>query len=75
MAQNFWTAIFSWVSCFLITVIVSLLTKPRPDEELKGLVYSLTAKPEESGLNWYQKPATLAVIVLVLALALNLVFW
>lgn len=75
MAQNFWTAIFAWVSCFLITVIVSLLTKPRPDEELKGLVYSLTAKPEESGLNWYQKPATLAVIVLVLALALNLVFW
>jgi len=42
---------------------------------LKGLVYSLTAKPEESGMEWYQKPATLAMIVLVLLLGLNLVFW
>ena len=41
----------------------------------RRLVYSLTAKPEEGGLKWYQKPATLAVIVLVLLFGLNLVFW
>jgi SSS family solute:Na+ symporter len=75
MAQNFWTAIFAWVGCFTLTVVISLLTAPRPDEELKGLVYSLTAKPEESGLKWYQKPAPLALIVLVLLVGLNLVFW
>jgi len=75
MAQNFWTAIFAWVGCFTLTVLISLLTAPRPEEELKGLVYSLTAKPEEGGLNWYQKPATLALIVVVLLLGLNLVFW
>jgi SSS family solute:Na+ symporter len=75
MAQNFWTAIFAWVGCFTLTVAISLLTTPRAEEELKGLVYSLTAKPEEGGLKWYQRPATLAVIVLVLLAGLNLIFW
>jgi solute:Na+ symporter, SSS family len=75
MAQNFWTAIFAWVGCFTLTVVISLLTTPRPEQELKGLVYSLTAKPEESGLKWYQKPGTLALIVLALLVGLNLVFW
>src|SRR6478672_2187883 len=31
MAQNFWIAIFAWLACFLVTLAVSLLTKPRPD--------------------------------------------
>ena len=75
MAQNFWTAIFAWVSCFAITIIVSLCTRPRPDVELKGLVYSLTPKPKDEGLTWYQKPGTLAVVVLVVMIALNLAFW
>jgi SSS family solute:Na+ symporter len=75
MAQNFWTAIFAWVGCFTLTVVISLLTTPRPEQELKGLVYSLTAKPEESGLKWYLKPGTLALIVLALLVGLNLVFW
>src|SRR6266851_5707081 len=75
MAQNFWTAIFAWVSCFAITIIVSLCTRPRPDVELKGLVYSLTPKPKDEGLTWYQKPGTLAVVVLVVMIALNVVFW
>jgi SSS family solute:Na+ symporter len=56
-------------------VVISLLTTPRPEQELKGLVYSLTAKPEESGLKWYLKPGTLALIVLALLVGLNLVFW
>jgi SSS family solute:Na+ symporter len=75
MAQNFWTAIFAWVSCFAITIIVSLCTRPRPDVELKGLVYSLTPKPKDEGLTWYQKPGMLAVVILVVMIALNLVFW
>src|SRR5712664_4062311 len=75
MAQNFWTAIFAWVSCFAITIIVSLCTRPRPDVELKGLVYSLTPKPKDEGLTWYQKPGMLAVVILAVMIALNLVFW
>jgi solute:Na+ symporter, SSS family len=75
MAQNFWTAIFAWTTCFVITILISLLTKPRPDEELSGLVYSLTPKPKDEGLPWYKKPSILAVSVLLLLVALNIIFW
>ena len=75
MAQNFWTAIFAWTTCFALTIIISLITKPRPDEELKGLVYSLTPKPKDEGLAWYEKPALLAAVVLALLLVLNWIFW
>jgi SSS family solute:Na+ symporter len=75
MAQNFWTAIFAWTTCFTVTILISLLTKPRPDGELKGLVYALTDRPEDVGLAWYQKPAVLAVVVLTALLLLNWVFW
>jgi SSS family solute:Na+ symporter len=74
MAQNFWTAIFAFSVNLLVTIAVSLITKPRPEPELVGLVYSLTPKPVETHLSWYQKPATLAVAVLVILIVLNLVF-
>jgi SSS family solute:Na+ symporter len=74
MAQNFWTAIFAFSVNFIVTIIVSLVTKPRPEPELVGLVYSLTPKPVETHLSWYQKPATLAVAVLAILIVLNLVF-
>jgi SSS family solute:Na+ symporter len=75
MAQNFWTAIFAWTTCFLVTIIVSLLTKPRGDGELIGLVYSLTEKPKEEGLVWYKRPVALGAIVLALTVLLNIIFW
>jgi SSS family solute:Na+ symporter len=74
MAQNFWTAIFAFTLNFVVTVTVSLLTRPRPESELVGLVYSLTPKPVDLHLTWYQKPASLGIAVLVLLVALNLVF-
>jgi solute:Na+ symporter, SSS family len=57
-----------------VTIAISLITKPRPENELVGLVYSLTPKPVETHLSWYQKPATLAVAVLAILVVLNLVF-
>jgi solute:Na+ symporter, SSS family len=74
MAQNFWTAIFAFSVNFVVTIAISLITTPRPEPELVGLVYSLTPKPVETHLNWYQKPATLAVAVLAILIVLNLVF-
>ena len=74
MAQNFWTAIFAFSTNLLVTIIVSLATRPRPESELVGLVYSLTPRPVEGHLTWYQKPITLAIAVIVMLLALNLVF-
>jgi len=77
MAQNFWMAIFAFVSCFVGTAAISLLTRPnRTDDELRGLVYSLTPKPKEDALTpWYSRPATLGGLVLAATLALNLIFW
>ena len=74
MAQNFWTAIFAFSVNLVVTIAVSLVTKPRPEPELVGLVYSLTPRPVETHLSWYQKPATLAVAVLAILIVLNLVF-
>jgi SSS family solute:Na+ symporter len=74
MAQNFWTAIFAFSVNLIVTIAISLITKPRPEPELVGLVYSLTPKPVEGHLTWYQKPATLALFVLAILIVLNLVF-
>jgi SSS family solute:Na+ symporter len=74
MAQNFWTAIFAFSVNLVVTIAVSLITKPREDQELVGLVYSLTPKPVDHHLNWYQKPSTLAFAVLAMLIVLNLVF-
>jgi len=77
MAQNFWTAILSFSVCFVVSVVVSLATQQtKPDEQLRGLVYSLTPRvKDEPGLRWYQRPAVLAVIVLTVTLALNFIFF
>ncbi len=57
------------------TILVSLLTKPRAEAELKGLVYSLTDRPKDEAIEWYQKPVVLAVVVLTVLLGLNFIFW
>jgi SSS family solute:Na+ symporter len=75
MAQNFWTAIWAWTTCFVVTILVSLLTKPRPDEELRGLVYSLTDRPRDEGEPWYRRPGPLAALVLGMTLLLNVIFF
>ena len=75
LGQTFWTAIAAWVTCFVVTIIVSLLTRPRPDAELRGLVYSLTPKPSEGDVVWFERPTVIAVIVLAIALLLNIIFF
>ena len=75
MAQNFWTAIWAFTFCFIVTVVVSLLTRPRPEKDLVGLVYSLTERPAEHDQAWYMRPATLGVLVLAAVLLLNIIFW
>jgi solute:Na+ symporter, SSS family len=75
MAQNFWTAIWAWTTCLVVTIAVSLVTRPRPAEELRGLVYSLTERPRDTGEPWYKRTGPLAVVVLGLTLILNLIFF
>ena len=74
MAQNFWTAIWAWSTCFLLTIAISLFTEPAKEEKLTGLVYSLTPRPKEDNLRWYLRPGYLAVIVLAATVILNIIF-
>ena len=65
MAQNFWTAIYACAAATLLTVSISLVTPQRKtDDELKGLVYSMTPRISEKNIVWYKRTNTLALLVL-----------
>ncbi|MGA2420128.1 MAG: sodium:solute symporter family protein [Candidatus Acidiferrum sp.] len=74
MAQNFWTAIFGFMVNLAITTVVSLLTKPRSEGELVGLVYSLTPRRKDTASPWYKRPIWIASGVAAMALVLNFLF-
>ncbi|MEI7725019.1 MAG: sodium:solute symporter family protein [Bacteroidota bacterium] len=76
MAQNFWTAIFAFSTSALVTVFLSLATKQKKtDDELKGLVYSLTPRHIETDVPWYKRSSTLAILVLTIGTILTILFW
>ena len=76
MAQNFWTAIYAFGTCLVLTVIISIFTRQlKTEDQLKGLVYSLTPKEMEEGQKWYEKPVSLAIIVGIIAIILSIMFW
>jgi len=76
MAQNFWTAIYAWTTCFVATIVISLATRQRKSEQdLKGLVYALTPRLKDRDLPWHKQPATLALLVLAMTVVLNILFW
>jgi len=75
MGQNFWMAIVAWSACFGLTVLISLLTRrTKTDEDLKGLVYSLTPKPKSEDEAWYKRPVLVGVLVMIAVVILNLLF-
>ncbi|MCU0458872.1 MAG: sodium:solute symporter family protein [Bacteroidales bacterium] len=76
MAQNFWTAIFAFSTAALLTVIISLLSRrEKSDDELNGLVYSMTPRLDDSGVVWYKRPWFLAAIVGIIMIVLSVIFW
>jgi len=75
LAQTFWTAITAWTTCFVVTFVISLVTPPRPDGELHGLVWALTNRPKDTEHRFWERPTTLGVIVLIMTLALNFLFF
>lgn len=74
LAQTFWTAIVAFSTCVVVSVIISLATKPRPESELKGLVYSLTEKPKDDAIPFFKRPLTFALAVLAMTALLNIIF-
>lgn len=76
MGQNFYVALVAWSACFLLTVLISLVTtRNKSDAELQGLVYSLTPRPPaDTGEPWFRRPVVVGLIVLAITLLLNVVF-
>ena len=74
-SQAFNIAWISFVVCFTITVLISLFTKPKPEKELVGLVYSLTPRQLDPNRVWYKNPLWIGVIVAVITLILNIIFF
>jgi SSS family solute:Na+ symporter len=77
MAQNFWTAIIAFAVSSSVTVGLTFATRQqKSDEELSGLVYSLTPRElSDSHLPWYERPAGLAILVGVICIILTIMFW
>ena len=75
MAENMYRALWSWLICIVVTVVVSLVTAPKTDAELDGLVYGATVIPHDGATTLFQKPIFWAGVVAVVFVALNVVFF
>jgi SSS family solute:Na+ symporter len=75
MAQDMYQALWAWIVCVVVTVVVSLATKPKPDGELVGLVYGVTEIPSEGNVGIFRRPIFWAALVAVVFVILNVIFW
>ncbi len=75
MAEDMYRALWSWILCVVVTVGVSLATKPKAESQLSGLVYGATAIPSEGNLPLIQRPLFWAGVVIVIFVILNVIFW
>jgi SSS family solute:Na+ symporter len=75
MAANIWRAWWTWLCCFVVTIAVSMVTKPKTQEELRGVVYGLIEKGEiKKNLPWYSRPITWAIIIVICLIIVNIIF-
>jgi solute:Na+ symporter, SSS family len=76
MARNVWQAWWAWVVCLILTILISLVTTPKKDEELVGLVKGFTDKTALAvDLPLWKKPGFWGAISLIMAAILNIIFW
>ena len=75
MAENMFRALWSWLICVAVTVIVSLMTKPKTESELNGLVYGATEIPDDGAKYFWQKPIVWAGIILAIFIILQIIFF
>jgi SSS family solute:Na+ symporter len=75
MAENMYRALWCWLICVFVTVVVTYMTKPKPLEELTGLVYGCTKLPSEGHLPLWKRPIFWGAISLVIFLILQWIFW
>ncbi len=75
LAQDMYQSLWSCVTCVVVTLLVTLVTKPRPDAELKGLVYSLTEVAHEERVGILQRPIFWGGAALAALVVLQIIFW
>ncbi len=75
LAQDMYQALWSFLVCVIVTVVVSLMTQRKTDAELTGLVYGLTPIPSVGNVPLYEKPLFWAAIVIIIFFVLNIIFW
>jgi SSS family solute:Na+ symporter len=75
MAENMYRALWSWLVCVVVTVAVSLVTRPKSIEDLRGLVYGVTEIPTEKQVALYRRPLFWAAVVTTVFVLLNIIFW
>jgi solute:Na+ symporter, SSS family len=75
MAVNMYSAFWTLCVSILVAIIVSLNTKPKSDAELKNLVMGLTPLPDEGPCPWHQRPVLWAVVVFIVLIVINVIFW
>jgi SSS family solute:Na+ symporter len=75
MSCNLWQAAWAWVVCFVVTAGLSLVTKPKPEEELEGLVKGLTPKASRQDVPPLKRPSVWAAAAGAVAVVLNIYFW
>ncbi|PWU05700.1 MAG: Na+/galactose cotransporter [Verrucomicrobia bacterium] len=74
-AQNMFRALWSCLLCAVVTIVVSLATKPKSDSELNGLVYGATEIPKETYVSTLHRPWFWALIVGIAFVIVNIIFW
>jgi SSS family solute:Na+ symporter len=75
MAENVFRALWAFLFTAIVVILVSLVTKARPEAELKGLVYGATVLPKEEAVPFYKNEWAWAVLVVVIFAVLNILFW
>ena len=75
LAQDMYQSLWSCVTCVVVTVLVTLFTKPKPDDELRGLVYSLTEVAHEEHASFWHRPVVWGFAALALLVILQIIFW
>jgi SSS family solute:Na+ symporter len=80
LSASFWQAIIAFLACAVVLVVVSLFTKPKPAEELRGLVWGLKREPDPDVEDdpadkvWWRSPELLGGVAIALLVVLNLLF-
>jgi SSS family solute:Na+ symporter len=75
MAENLYRALWSWVICVLVTILVSFFTRPKASADLHGLVWAYTDIPSEKAVPLYQRPIFWGGGVAVLFAVIQYIFW